>query len=110
MIGFRPPSPKGIEGKVAELVAWYNSNLGKLNAIELAAVLHLRFYCIHPFEDGNKRVSRLLLNKALFDSGYPLLNVSKETRGYFDSLIKSVEQNDERPFVEFVYQRFIEQV
>lgn len=109
-IGFRPPPPGDIEGKISELVGWYNSNLGKLGAIELAAVLHLRFYRIHPFEDGNKRVSRLLLNKALFDSGYPALNVSKETEGYFNALIWSVEKNDERPFVEFVYQRFIKDV
>jgi Fic family protein len=106
-IGFRPPAPQEIERKLTELAKWYNENMGKLNAIELAALLHLRLYMIHPFEDGNKRVSRLLLNKAFFDSGYPILNVSKETQGYFDALIKSVEKKDEKPFVEFVYGRFL---
>ncbi len=109
-IGFRPPASSQIRGKLSELVSWYNSNLGKLNAIELAALLHLRFYKIHPFADGNKRVSRLLLNKALFDCGYPLLNVSKGAQDYFDSLIRAVEKKDEKPFVEFVYDCFIEAV
>jgi len=109
-IGFRPPSPLEIEKKLAGLAGWYNGNVGKLNAIELAALLHLRFYMIHPFEDGNKRVSRLLLNKAFFDAGYPMVNVSKETQGYFDALIKSVERKDEKPFVEFVYGRFIRDI
>lgn len=109
-IGFRPPPPAEIEGKLAELVEWYNANLGKLDGLELAAILHLRFYRIHPFEDGNKRVSRLLFNKALFEAGYPLLNVSKETQAYFDALINSVEKNDERPFIEFVYRKFIETI
>lgn len=109
-IGFRPPEPGKIMPKLGELVDWYNSNIGKLNAIELAALLHLRFYMIHPFEDGNKRVSRLLFNKALFDSGYPMLNISKDTEMYFDALIKSVEKQDEKPFVEFAYGRFVHDI
>jgi len=107
-IGFRPPSPEEIEKKLKELIEWYNSNMGKLNGIELASLLHLHFYKIHPFEDGNKRMSRLLLNKALFDSGYPMLNISKNTREYFDGLIKSVELKDDKPFVEFVFEQFIQ--
>lgn len=109
-IGFRPPAPREISGKLAGLADWYNRNAGGLNAIELAALLHLRFYMIHPFEDGNKRMARLLLNKALFDSGYPLLNISKETQSYFDALIKSVERKNEKPFVEFVHGKFIQSV
>lgn len=106
-IAFRPPMPGKIRRKMEDLVSWYNENFGKLNAIELGALLHLRFYMIHPFSDGNKRVSRLLLNKALFDCGYPLLNVSKDTRGYFDALIESVERKNELPFVEFVLSQFL---
>ncbi len=109
-IGFRPPAPGDAKKKLLELANWYNANVGKLNAIELAALLHLRFYMIHPFDDGNKRVSRLLLNKAFFDSGYPMLNVSKKTQGYFDALIKSVENKNEQPFVEFVYGRFLQDI
>ena len=106
-IGFRPTPPDMIKKKLEGLVKWYNANVGKINAIEFASLLHLRFYMIHPFEDGNKRMSRLLLNKAFFDSGYPILNISKQSQGYFDALIKSVEKKDEKPFVEFVYGRFI---
>ena len=109
-IGFRPPNPQEIGKRLAELAEWYNENVGKLNAIELAALMHLRFYTIHPFVDGNKRVSRLLMNKAFFDSGYPILNISKETQSYFDALIKSVEKKNEQPFVEFVFERFIKSI
>ncbi len=106
-IGFRPSHPQAIEKELEQLVSWYNANAGKLNAIELAALLHLRFYKIHPFEDGNKRVCRLLFNKALFDCGYPLLNVSKNTEKYFDSLIHCVEKNVEKPFAQFVLNEFL---
>lgn len=107
-IRFRPPAPGEIEEKIAELVKWYNLNVGKLNAVELAALLHLRFYLIHPFADGNKRISRLLLNKAFFDSGYPILNISKATQSYFDTLIRSAENGDEKPFVNFVAEQLIQ--
>ncbi len=106
-IGFRPPAPQEIGKLVSELVEWYNVEVGRLNPIELAALLHLRFYMIHPFEDGNKRISRLLLNKAFFDSSYPLVNISKDTQEYFDALIRSVEKKDEKPFVQFVLDRFV---
>jgi len=101
-IRFRPPPPEKIEGMITGLVEWYNTNVGKLNAVELAALLHLRIYMIHPFDDGNKRMSRLLLNKAFFDSGYPMLNISKETKSYFDALVASAEKKDDKPFVRFV--------
>ena len=109
-IRFRPLAPGEIENKIAELAEWCNLNVGTLNAMELAAMLHLRFYMIHPFEDGNKRVSRLLLNKAFFDCGYPILNISKDTQGYFDALINSVEKKDEKPFVQFVFEQFLRYV
>jgi len=107
-IGFRPPSPGDLREKLGQFVSWYNSQLGSLNSIELCALAHLRFYAIHPFEDGNKRMSRLLLNKALHDCKYPLLNVSKKSGKYFDALVRSVEREDERPFVEFVASEFEE--
>ena len=109
-IGFRPTPPNMIKKKLEELVKWYNENASKMNALELASLLHLRFYTIHPFKDGNKRISRLLLNKAFFDSGYPMLNISKQSQGYFDALIRSVEGKNEKPFVEFVYERFIQDI
>ncbi|MFA5077036.1 MAG: Fic family protein [Candidatus Micrarchaeia archaeon] len=105
-IRFRPSEPSEVKNKISGLVEWYNMNVGKLNAVELAALLHLRFYMIHPFEDGNKRVSRLLLNKAFFDASYPMLNISRDPQGYFDALIKSVEKKDEQPFVRFVFGQF----
>jgi len=109
-IAFKPSAPGQVAKKIDALVGWYNENVNKLNAIELAALLHLRLYEIHPFDDGNKRMSRLLLNKALFDNGYPILNVSRPSEPYFDTLIRSVENHDEKPFVTFVWEKFINDI
>lgn len=109
-IAFRPSEPRQIGQKIDSLIKWYNENMDELNAIELAALLHLRFYEIHPFDDGNKRMSRLLLNKAFFDNGYPILNISRPAEPYFDTLIRSVENHDEKPFATFVWQKLVKDV
>ena len=53
---------------------------------------------------------RLIFNKILQDASYPMLNISKETSEYFGALIKSVEEKDEKYFVQFCYKTFIKQV
>jgi len=54
----------------------------------LLAALNLDFLCIHPFRDGNGRVSRLLLLLALYRLGYEV--------GYYISIERLIEENKER--------------
>ena len=44
--------------------------------VELAAFVHLKFVTIHPFGDGNGRISRLMMNFVLNKEGYPMLDIS----------------------------------
>lgn len=52
---------------MADLVEWYNEEeaKGKLSPVELAALFHYRYIRIHPFEDGNGRIARLIVNYIL---------------------------------------------
>ncbi|MDE1843121.1 MAG: Fic family protein, partial [Thaumarchaeota archaeon] len=59
---FMPPSPVEVFPVLTEFFQWYNKNKNKLHPVELAAVAHLKFVTIHPFGDGNGRVSRLIMN------------------------------------------------
>ncbi len=108
-IKFKPPNFSEIKKLLKEFLKWINANKNKLTPIELAALTHLKFYRIHPFKDGNKRICRLLLNKILLDNNYPVLNVSKDRESYFGALIDSVEQKDDKLFVDFLATTFIEQ-
>ena len=72
---FTPP-PHGAVGTLAgAFFEWYESSK-VLNPVELAALVHLKFVTIHPFGDGNGRVSRLMMNHVLYRSGYPMVSAS----------------------------------
>ena len=61
---FEYASPEETPGLMFDLVNWYNEaeKKGELSAIELAALFHYRYIRIHPFEDGNGRIARLMIN------------------------------------------------
>ena len=82
-------SPINIRPSMDQLIEWANKNQGKLHPVIYAADLHLRFVAIHPFIDGNGRTARLLMNLALAQSGYPVINVQpdrQERYAYMDRL------------------------
>lgn len=108
-ISYRPPFPEKVKALFEGFFEWFEKNKN-IHPLELAALVHLKIYLIHPFKDGNKRMCRLLFNKVLLDNNYPLLNISKQTSKYFEALIKSVETGQEKFFVKFCYKTFIEQV
>lgn len=60
-----------------------------LNPIELAAWTHAEFVRIHPFQDGNGRTSRLIMNYQLMICGFLPVSIAKENRlDYYNALDK----------------------
>lgn len=98
---FMPPPAYEVPHLITELVGGYNKNPDELRPIELATILHYRLAYIHPFHDGNGRVSRLLMNLALIRNGYPtaaILNVDRKK--YYD-VLKKADNGNLVPFVSF---------
>jgi Fic family protein len=82
-------SPQETPAMITSLVTWFNEQdrLGKMHPLELATLFHFRFIRIHPFEDGNGRISRLLTNYILLRNGYPIVIVeSEKKRDYLRAL------------------------
>lgn len=86
---FEYASPEETPGLMADLVDWYNAaeREGKLSPVELAALFHYRYIRIHPFEDGNGRIARLMVNYILTRHNYPMIVVrSRKKSDYLESL------------------------
>lgn len=92
--------------RMQALVEWYNSHEGKIHPVELAAELHKRFVYIHPFIDGNGRVSRLLMNLSLMRNDYNIAIIPAVCRSEY---ITALEQGhkDAEAFISFVADRVI---
>ncbi len=63
---------KQIRQEMAKLFQWVAEKRDKYHPVEFATQLHKRFVFIHPFIDGNGRISRLLMNTALIQDSYML--------------------------------------
>lgn len=84
-----PTDPGSTGAAMAELAKWFADGTG--DAVLDAAVVHAWLTHIHPFDDGNGRMARLLANLALIQARYPpLLLRSGSDRGqYLDALAAS---------------------
>ncbi|MFU8767594.1 MAG: Fic family protein [Candidatus Methanoperedens sp.] len=74
----------------------------KNHTVEVAAILHHRFVEIHPFIDGNGRVSRLLTNLYLIAQGYPPVVLKIEDRGKYYRFLIAADAGNLGPFANFI--------
>lgn len=74
MIGivFETASPFDTPGRMAELIKWLNDTreLGRMHPLIMVSVFIVTFLEIHPFQDGNGRLSRVLTTLLLLQAGY----------------------------------------
>lgn len=86
---FEYASPEETPALMSDLVDWYNEaeRSGELTPVELAALFHYRYIRIHPFEDGNGRIARLMVNYILSRHGWPMIVVrSRKKQEYIEAL------------------------
>jgi Fic family protein len=104
------PFPAEISILLQEFIDWYHKNRGRTHPLELAAAAHLRFVSIHPFTDGNGRMSRLLMNFILNRNKYPMLNIKYANReSYYNALERSQTKKQERIFILHIFRRYLKE-
>ncbi|MDR1418669.1 MAG: Fic family protein [Endomicrobium sp.] len=64
LIHYEAPSPKKVSAQMKEFLSWLNAN-GNENPLLKAAIAHLWFVIIHPFDDGNGRLTRSITEMML---------------------------------------------
>lgn len=86
---FEYATPEETPALMADLVDWYNEaeKSGQFSPVELAALFHYRYIRIHPFEDGNGRIARLMVNYILGRHGWPMIVVrTRDKKNYLEAL------------------------
>lgn len=98
-IHYVAPSPNRIEKEMTDFLDWFNSR-EDTNSVIQSAIAHLRFVSIHPFEDGNGRLARILSDILLAradKSEFRFYNISsqinKDKKHYYDILEKTQRGN-----------------
>jgi len=65
IVHYQAPGSADVPAHMAQLINWFNTSLGQTDGLVRAAIAHLWFEAVHPFEDGNGRVGRALVEMAL---------------------------------------------
>ncbi len=73
-----------------------------VHPIVTSSLLHHGLVEIHPFSDGNGRVSRLLNNLYLIRHGYPPIVLRKEDRAKYYRYLRDADKNNPTPFANFI--------
>lgn len=106
---FEYASPIETPIKMAELIEWYRKEveLKRLHPIELAAKLHHKFVLIHPFDDGNGRISRLLINYVLLKNNLPPIVIkTKDKKNYLNAL-NQADVGNMPAFIKYIAEQLV---
>lgn len=94
-IHYVAPSPGRVDEEMAHFLDWFN-NHDNINSVIRSAIAHFWFVSIHPFEDGNGRLARILSDMLLAradKSEFRFYNISsqinKDKKRYYDILEKA---------------------
>jgi len=124
VILFDPTPPYLVKPEMEAIIAWTNEQLaaGEVHPILVIADFIFEFLAIHPFKDGNGRMSRALTNLLLLKAGYTYVpyvaldEIIEETKAEYYLALRAAqknhktEQEDITSWVEYLLGALIEQV
>ncbi|MBI2148662.1 Fic family protein [Candidatus Woesearchaeota archaeon] len=99
--------PEKVADEMGKLIDWYNKNKD-IHPLERAAIFHGRFEKIHPFEDGNGRVGRIIVNIILLNHYYCPLIIRKTHRLSYFNALESFDNNHKDKLDRFFVERYKE--
>lgn len=98
-IHFRAPSPERVPKEMTRFMTWFNTESG-LDPVLKAAIAHLWFVTIHPFDDGNGRIARAIADMQLSIADgvnqrfYSMsAQIRKERKAYY-AILESTQRGD----------------
>ncbi|MEM9675417.1 MAG: Fic family protein [Bacteroidota bacterium] len=99
---FRFATPEETPAKMHDLLEWYRERKEETNPILLAAEFHYKFIRIHPFDDGNGRTARILMNFILMQFGYPPVIIKTQDKANYTAALRQADAGIIEPFIEYI--------
>ena len=103
---FHYTSPEETPRLMSELINWYRSS-DDIHPVIKAAEIHYRFIRIHPFDDGNGRVARLLVNFILMKAGYPPIVIKRDEKDAYLSALQKADTGNREAFHHYIAEQLI---
>jgi Fic family protein len=102
-------TPEETPAKMGDLMAWYQEKQAPndVEPILLAAEFHYRFIRIHPFDDGNGRTARLIMNFILMRFGYPPVIIRTDDKQNYFNVLQLADAGNLEPFVDYIAQNLV---
>lgn len=102
-------SPEETPAMMNDLMDWYHEKKEDkdLHPILFASEFHYKFICIHPFDDGNGRLARLLMNFILMQFGYPPAIIKTEDKENYFAVLQQADAGILEPFMAYIAENVI---
>jgi len=98
--------PKNVSLEINDLIQFYKNNKKNIFPLKLAFDFHLKYEQIHPFENGNWRTWRLIMNKILLQNTFsPIIVFSENKQAYFNS-IASCNSWNKKKYYKFMLDQY----
>jgi Fic family protein len=102
--------PEDVTAKMHDLLQWHREREEKrdIHPVEHSALFHHRFEAIHPFDDGNGRMGRILMNLILMQSGFPPVIIKVEDRNHYVASLAKADAHEFKDLVEFIARTLVD--
>ncbi len=100
--------PIHVPGEMEILCRWISENIENRHPVIVASIAHYNMVRIHPFDDGNGRGARILMNLILIKKGYPVAIIKNENRRKYLEALNQADKGDINPFLTLVSESLIE--
>ncbi len=113
-IHFEAPPSKLMKYEMDNYINWFKSSKKHIPPLTRASIAHLYFVSIHPFEDGNGRIGRAIVEKSLAESlGYSTLIalsfiIEKNKKSYYNALEKANKSTEVTNWILYFSQIILE--
>lgn len=101
---FKFAAPDEVTSKMKELLNWFNERVknNDVNIIPLASEFYLKFIFIHPFNSGNGRIARILLNLILMQYNFPPIVMKIEEKASYVLALAQSNNGSKISIVEYI--------